>query len=970
MKNQFTIIYLFLVTLVNVAGKTATLYGAGASFPSQVYSEWINAYRISRLAHIDIDMRYEVVGSGEGKKRVMGKGLAVHYAGSDAMLTETEQANYTDLRLVQTLAGAVVLVFNVPDVSKLVLNLDVVTGIYNGTIQTWNHTDIVRLNPQIKLPDANIVPIARADDSGSTRVFTSALSSVSPEWRKHYGTFSEGYNSVTKAPFYWNSSVVKQFGRTTVGAVGLVLSTEFSLSYSSLSEVKSFSINHAWLQNSQGNIVNASIQSVQDAIVSADGNLSIVNTNGSFAYPLSTFTYFIVYMTSMTDCDSAIELVRYITWLSTSEQAAISADRLGFVALEKQTSDLIADHTLKMMTCKGQNVWELMLQQIALENALVEDDSWKTYVYIGVSVGTSVMVIFVVLYIKYQYGIHRELIKNTWRIPHLSIKLDGQQYSTPSTPISSNGSNDMSNRIHFGDGYNLNYVRYGKLNHQNVTLIKFGLKTEPVFSLKQRRMILWQIKTVSHVNVMPLVGLTQLTESWHSVFMCHSRGNLSEILRDPKFKFHNQMFVILAKCLVSAISYLHRKDIVHGRLTSKCCFIDSTWNLRVTAWNEVCIYKHSRSNTSHNKILPIDWSPEDESSAELLLFTAPEVIKYRSDVTPETDSYSLAMVYQEIFSRKPLYTELSLKPTEILYAVVTCGIRPRITEKTPNVIRLIMERCWEIDQASRPSTASIEVALHKEFPDTVSLLDCMTDTLEQYAVGLETKHNELKAEFEKIKNQINTSLYHNVPAPVADILLNNKKYQCTQYESICLMAFAVCHVENLVVHTTPTGFVNLMTHFFSSLDQVLLNSNLYCLHGQCEYNVYAIGMTFDSDATGYNATKAAIEAVKASKNIFNFTRKFSAERLSGINAELMLKFAITLGPAITGVVKTKQPKFSVFGKAMEEVRDLCANSSAGNIRLAPSVFQTFRAVNEETIHIQEVNEQKQYYIDIDVCYCA
>ncbi|XP_052253241.1 receptor-type guanylate cyclase gcy-21-like [Dreissena polymorpha] len=729
-------------------------------------------------------MRYEVVGSGEGKKRVMGKGLAVHYAGSDAMLTETEQANYTDLRLVQTLAGAVVLVFNVPDVSKLVLNLDVVTGIYNGTIQTWNHTDIVRLNPQIKLPDANIVPIARADDSGSTRVFTSALSSVSPEWRKHYGTFSEGYNSVTKAPFYWNSSVVKQFGRTTVGAVGLVLSTEFSLSYSSLSEVKSFSINHAWLQNSQGNIVNASIQSVQDAIVSADGNLSIVNTNGSFAYPLSTFTYFIVYMTSMTDCDSAIELVRYITWLSTSEQAAISADRLGFVALEKQTSDLIADHTLKMMTCKGQNVWELMLQQIALENALVEDDSWKT------------------------------------------------------------------------------------------------------------------------------------------------------------------------------------KDIVHGRLTSKCCFIDSTWNLRVTAWNEVCIYKHSRSNTSHNKILPIDWSPEDESSAELLLFTAPEVIKYRSDVTPETDSYSLAMVYQEIFSRKPLYTELSLKPTEILYAVVTCGIRPRITEKTPNVIRLIMERCWEIDQASRPSTASIEVALHKEFPDTVSLLDCMTDTLEQYAVGLETKHNELKAEFEKIKNQINTSLYHNVPAPVADILLNNKKYQCTQYESICLMAFAVCHVENLVVHTTPTGFVNLMTHFFSSLDQVLLNSNLYCLHGQCEYNVYAIGMTFDSDATGYNATKAAIEAVKASKNIFNFTRKFSAERLSGINAELMLKFAITLGPAITGVVKTKQPKFSVFGKAMEEVRDLCANSSAGNIRLAPSVFQTFRAVNEETIHIQEVNEQKQYYIDI------
>lgn len=280
--------------------------------------------------------------------------------------------------LVDVQAGyfsAVVLVFNIPNVTKLVLSLDVAVGIYNGTIQTWNHPEIVRLNPQIELPSENIVPVARADDSGSTNVLTSALSSVSPEWRKQYGTFSKGYNSIDKIPYKWNSSVVKQFGRTTIGAVGIVLSMDYSLTYSSLSEVKSFSINHAYLQNSQGNIVNASIQSVQDAIKSAEENVSIVNSNGSFAYPLATFTYFIVYMTSMTDCDAAVELVRYIVWLSTSEQAAISAERLGFVSFEKQTADFISEHTLKKMTCKGQNVWELMLQQIAAENAVVEDNS-------------------------------------------------------------------------------------------------------------------------------------------------------------------------------------------------------------------------------------------------------------------------------------------------------------------------------------------------------------------------------------------------------------------------------------------------------------------------------------------------------------------------------------------------------------------------------------------------------------------
>src|SRR4030042_3561376 len=151
---------------------------AGATFPLPVYTEWIYAYQ---YVDATVPLEYQGIGSGGGKKAIIDN--TVDFAGSDSVVTDQEYTDGKDLQMYPMISGAVVPIYNVQGVTQtLTLDENVLVGIYNAAITKWNDPVIAALNPGINLPDSSITAVHRSDGSGTTEIFTNALSSFSADW--------------------------------------------------------------------------------------------------------------------------------------------------------------------------------------------------------------------------------------------------------------------------------------------------------------------------------------------------------------------------------------------------------------------------------------------------------------------------------------------------------------------------------------------------------------------------------------------------------------------------------------------------------------------------------------------------------------------------------------------------------------------------------------------------------------------
>ena len=157
------------------------LTGAGATFPLPFYNMSFENYGATH----DDKVSYGGIGSGGGVRNL--KDGIVDFAGSDAFLTDEEMKEMQPVVHIPTCMGAVVLAYNLPDVVKLNLSGDVIADIYAGKITKWNDERLKKLNPDVQLPDKDIIVAYRSDGSGTTFIFTDYLSKVSEEWKNTYG---------------------------------------------------------------------------------------------------------------------------------------------------------------------------------------------------------------------------------------------------------------------------------------------------------------------------------------------------------------------------------------------------------------------------------------------------------------------------------------------------------------------------------------------------------------------------------------------------------------------------------------------------------------------------------------------------------------------------------------------------------------------------------------------------------------
>ena len=288
--------------------------GAGSTFDYPAFTKWFEAYK---AVDSGVQFNYQSIGSGGGIKNLTSQ--TVDFGASDAPMTDAAMAAAPGKILhVPIVAGGVAIIYNLPGDPKLKLDGATLAGIYLGNITKWNDPKIAALNPGVSLPDFAIVPVHRADGSGTSFIFTDYLSSVNPAWA----------DSVGKASSVKWPAGIGLAAKGSEGVAGQVKQVSGGIGYAELAYANQNKIPFADVKNSSGNFISPAPDSVSAALATAkipdDFRFSMVNAPGEKAYPIAGASWVLVYQKQKA-ADHGAKLVAFLKWAVTEGQKMSSA---------------------------------------------------------------------------------------------------------------------------------------------------------------------------------------------------------------------------------------------------------------------------------------------------------------------------------------------------------------------------------------------------------------------------------------------------------------------------------------------------------------------------------------------------------------------------------------------------------------------------------------------------------------------
>jgi phosphate transport system substrate-binding protein len=295
------------------------LTGAGATFPQPIYNKWFNDY----ATKTGIKINYQSIGSGGGVRQIIEQ--TVDFGATDGPMSDEElsRAKGGPILHIPTVLGADVITYNVPGVPHgLKLTGEAIADIFLGKIKKWNDPRIATLNAGVTLPNTDILVVHRSDGSGTTYIFTDYLATVSPEWSRVVGRGKE---------VKWPAGIG---AKGNEGVAGQVKQTPGSIGYVELAYAKQNRLAYAQVRNAAGQYVEPTIESITAAAAGAasklppntDYRVSIVNAPGVSAYPISSFTWLLVYR-NPADSVKGRKLNEFLRWaLTEGERSAAALD--------------------------------------------------------------------------------------------------------------------------------------------------------------------------------------------------------------------------------------------------------------------------------------------------------------------------------------------------------------------------------------------------------------------------------------------------------------------------------------------------------------------------------------------------------------------------------------------------------------------------------------------------------------------
>jgi phosphate transport system substrate-binding protein len=326
------VVAVLMMTALASTAWSQRLEGAGATFPYLMYTKWFSEYAGS---HSGVAIHYQPIGSGEGIRKVTAG--VVDFGATDVPLTDIQLAR-ARVRVIQVpvLMGAVVPIFNLPDVGDLKFSGSVLADIYLGKITNWDDARIAKDNAGVRLPDRKIFVVHRADVSGTSYIFTDYLSKVSRAWLDGPGRSS--------AP----SWPVGAGAMRNEGVAALVSKQPGAIGYVELTYALKNHISSGAVENRAGKWIRASIESIEQAAASnkeipSDYRVSITNGAAPDAYPISSFTWLLIPVHGRDEAKAKL-IKNLVSWIVTSGQS--QAASLSYAPLPQP----VAEQVLKSVT--------------------------------------------------------------------------------------------------------------------------------------------------------------------------------------------------------------------------------------------------------------------------------------------------------------------------------------------------------------------------------------------------------------------------------------------------------------------------------------------------------------------------------------------------------------------------------------------------------------------------------------------
>ncbi len=352
-QEPVTVVQTQLVEVTSTPGQEAAvpatgsiaINGAGATFPFPLYSKWFYDY-----AFVDpsVKFNYQAIGSGGGIKQITAN--TVDFGASDAILSDDQLKAAPGLQMFPSVAGAEVLAYNLvgddgqPITATLKFPYTAIADIYLGKITKWNDKVLADANPDVKLPNKDIIVVHRSDGSGTTFIFTDYLSKVSSEWKDKVGNATS---------VQWP---VGLGGKGNEGVSGTVTQNDGAIGYVELAYALQNKLTYGVPQNKAGQYLDPKDPTVVQNAMSDFGTdlgdklaISIVDAPGQNSYPIAGYTYLLFYM-DQKDCAKAQKLVDFYKWAQSDGQK--DATDLLYIPLPDAVKEQ-ALAKLGQITCNG-----------------------------------------------------------------------------------------------------------------------------------------------------------------------------------------------------------------------------------------------------------------------------------------------------------------------------------------------------------------------------------------------------------------------------------------------------------------------------------------------------------------------------------------------------------------------------------------------------------------------------------------
>ncbi|MGB8647401.1 MAG: phosphate ABC transporter substrate-binding protein PstS [Anaerolineae bacterium] len=321
-----------------------TINGAGATFPYPLYSRWFYDY-----AFVDpsVKFNYQSIGSGGGIAQITAK--TVDFGASDAILNDDQFSKAPGIQMFPTVAGGIVPTYNIKGDDGNIITATIkfpytsLADIFLGKITKWNDPVLAQANPDLKLPAKDIIIVHRSDGSGTTFAFTDYLSKVSDAWKTQVG-------SATSVK--WPSGLG---GKGNEGVAANVTQNDGAIGYVELAYAIQNKLPYGSVQNQANQYVMPTSDAIQSAMNDFGTNmgdklaLSIANAPGKGSWPISTYTYLLIYMDQQ-DCAKAQKVTAFVKW-ALSDGTKDATDLLYIPLPDAVKQQVLAK--LGKITCQG-----------------------------------------------------------------------------------------------------------------------------------------------------------------------------------------------------------------------------------------------------------------------------------------------------------------------------------------------------------------------------------------------------------------------------------------------------------------------------------------------------------------------------------------------------------------------------------------------------------------------------------------